>query len=145
MYDTLDALVTSALAAPHDKTRRKVLADCIDETDPDGGAVSRALRNDRRGGRVLAAVWHAAQERNIDPNYKLLWAVVTFDLDRVKSPVRESVPVAPLPVPARDEEEDQTVPLVPRDAPWRVPRREPWIPRRRDQFTRLLRAHSEHL
>lgn len=118
---TVDDLTAIAMAAPHDPTKRKVLADAIDEHDPAGGAVSRAVRDDARGPAVLRTAWHEAQAKNLEPNYQLLWAVVAFDMDRAAAPQ----PVEVAPRRRRDEADELDEVGVPVDG---TPDVSPWLP-----------------
>jgi hypothetical protein len=51
---------------------------------------------------VLQTVWHEAQARKLEPNYQLLWTVVTFDMDKVVAPT----PQPPQPVRRRGADRD---------------------------------------
>ena len=92
--DTLNGLTLSAIAVPHDNTRRVVLADAADENADH--TVAKALRDNKRGPAALKATWQIAQERGVEPEYRLLWAVITTGLD---TPAKKTA-VAPTPAPA---------------------------------------------
>mgnify|MGYP000579521567 CR=1 FL=1 len=127
---TVDELVKLAVASPHIRAQRVGLADAIDEHNAADAAVAAAVRDDARGPRVLRAVWQEAQNKETEPDYRLLWAVVTFGLDAapVAVPVVPPVVIPPFGgtpgVPGdrrRDEDED--------DFPWtRRPDRRRWVP-----------------
>jgi hypothetical protein len=103
----VDALTVTAIAAPHDATRRKVLADAIDELGSSESAVAAAVRSDKRGPGVLIATWKRAQETNVLPDYRVLWAVVTFSLDKEPAKAARVTPApatSPAPTPTPVEE-----------------------------------------
>ncbi len=121
---TVDDLVKIAVAAPHLRAQRVVLADAIDEHQTADAAIAAAVRDDARGPQVLRAVWQQAQDKEAEPDYRLLWAVVTFGLDRPAAPAAPPVVIVPAGVPdgGDDAEEDNS----------------PWSRRRRQNERRWL-------
>lgn len=142
----LDSLTLNAVAVPHDDTRRLVLADRADENNDH--AVGKALRDDVRGPAVLRATWLLAQERRVEPEYRLLWAVIMIEpvaaaakrqppTDPVPD-VAPPTPAAPLPVASRPERRPGFV--RPPDRPWRLSPGGDWTYRGPDPNVALIEA-----
>jgi hypothetical protein len=93
------------------------------------------VRHNRHGPNILRTVWQRAQDANIEPSYRLLWAVVILGADAAERPQhrtarRRVAPVVPV-APAVPQ------PVTPYTPPW-LPGRRTQLWRRRPDASRLI-------